>query len=51
MKNLINSELLSEFIGASFVTITTLFILFGCVYMKVSNINPRHAISAMVERA
>jgi len=41
MKNFINSEIL----GASFVALTTIFVIFSCFYMKLNNINPRHAIS------
>jgi len=44
MKNFINSEIF----GAFFITLTALFITFSCFYMKINNINPRHALSAMI---
>lgn len=44
MKNLINSEIF----GASFVVLVTVFIIFSCFYMRISNINPRHAINNII---
>lgn len=43
MKKIINSEIF----GGVFVTLTALFVIFSCFYMKINNINPRHAIGAI----
>jgi len=44
MKKIFNSEIF----GAFFIMLTALFITFGCFYMKLNNINPRHALNAMI---
>ncbi len=44
MKNIFNSEIF----GASIISLVTLAVIFSCCYMKISNINPRHAINQMI---